>query len=63
MSYQIEFAPDGLHWIHDPKKYKDPTEAVRQVQMFKALNPFARVKIKNSKTGYVIYQGQGEKAP
>ena len=62
-SYQIEFAPDGLTWQRDPKKYKDPTEAVRQVQIFKALNPFARVKVKNSKTGYVIYHGQGAKAP
>lgn len=62
-SYQIHFAPDGLRWTIDPKKYRDPTLAVREVQLFKALNPFARVKVVNSKTGYTIYEGAGTKAP
>lgn len=62
-TYQIEFAPDGLTWQRDPKKYKDPTEAVRLVQEFKTFDPFARVKVLNSKTGYIIYQAHGDKAP
>ena len=60
MTYRILFAPDGEHWVNDSvNNRKDPSQAVLEINEFCYFDKFARAKLVNTKTGFVLYERSG----